>query len=124
MLLMVLPGKKAADMRRRFADIVVAYMDGGVQPAIEAPREVVVSINDPRLGEPSRKAQVRKMVLGMVRDAGLHPIPTSRFEGETGVYLITFLRPAVDYFMRDGLRYRIERLYDRKNFAHARSRAS
>lgn len=88
MLIMVLPGKGAADTRRRFADIIVAYMDGGALPAIEAPREVIVPINDPRLAQASRKAQVREMVLEMVRLAGLRPIPTARFEGETGVYII------------------------------------
>jgi hypothetical protein len=87
MLVMVLPGRRAASMRRRFADIVVAYMDGASGRAPEPPA-ALPPINDPRDREDVRKAQVRKMVLELLALSGLTPVPTARFEKETGVYMV------------------------------------
>lgn len=87
MLVMVLPGRRAAHMRRRFADIVVAYMDGAAGRAPEPPA-ALPPINDPRDGACERKAHVRKMVLELLALSGLKPVPTARFEKETGVYMV------------------------------------
>lgn len=86
MLVMVLPGRRAATMRRRFADIVVAYMDGASGRAPESPA-ALPPINDPR-GQESAQGAGAQDGAGAAGALGLAPVPTARFEKETGVYMV------------------------------------
>lgn len=90
LLIMALPGRRAAAERTRFANIIRRHLQGELASIRE--ETAIVAVNDPRarILAPfeQRIACVRDSVLAMLDDHGISPVSPYGFSGKSGVYIM------------------------------------